>query len=76
MNLKDYLFQKTGIVIYKPHGNHKSKIYNRYTKTGKEHKHTVKKKIVTNYREETKQRRTENYKNKQKARNSMVVSTN
>ena len=62
LNLKDYLFETSRqlqVNIYEPHGNHKSKTYNRYTKKErKEHQHTTKENH-RNTKEETKRRKRE-----------------
>ena len=82
LNLKDYQFKtsrfrcQVQVNIYEPHGNHKSKTYNRYTKAKKKiHRNTIREKS-SNQREETKRKRTEkNYKNKQKSSEKMAIST-
>ena len=59
--------------LYKPHGNHKSKTQNIYTKPERNpflHKHTTKENHQTT-REETK--RTENYRNNQKTSNKKAA---
>ena len=44
--------------IYEPHGKHKSKTYNKYTKNRKEHKHITKENHQTT-REETRKKNRE-----------------
>ena len=50
LNLNDYKFKTSRYIIvniYKPHGNYKSKTYNRYTKIRKNHKHSTKENYQT-----------------------------
>lgn len=65
LSLNDYKFKTSRYIIvniYKPHGNYKSKTYNRYTKIRKNHKHATKENYQTT-KKETKKKTEKKYKN-------------
>ena len=65
------------VAIYKPHGNPKPQIYNRYTHTQKRKrsKHNTKDSHQITWEERKRRNKQKNYKNNQKTINKMVVST-
>lgn len=61
--------------VYKPHGNHRSKIYNKHIKKRKEFKHKTKNSHQVKREAREQKTETKNYKHNKKTVNKMAVTT-